>query len=286
MKQQSEDWFQARRYRLTGSEAGAALGVNPWKTPEDLIRQMVRAHHNAEREFKGNVATNYGTLHEPLAVMDYTIKTGNMVDDCGFFVHPENPWLGATPDGLIDEDGLLEVKAPYGQRSKKPPQFKTVREQEHYYAQMQVELACTGRKWCDFYQWSEHGDALDRVYANPRWWGENFPKLQAFYDRYLSEIPNPAHLEERYKEINTQNAKALLEEYDACKEAADVASSRQKEIMKELVAISKGRNSLLCGRKLTKIERAGAVDYKKVPELKGVNLEQYRKTSSEYWKLS
>src|SRR5690606_19366290 len=98
MKQQSTEWFQARRYRLTGSEAGAALGVNPWKTPEDLIRQMVRAHHGAEREFKGNIATNYGTLHEPLAVMDYTIKTGHMVDDCGFFVHPKHPWLGATPD--------------------------------------------------------------------------------------------------------------------------------------------------------------------------------------------
>ena len=71
MEQRSEEWFKARKGKLTGSNIGAALGVNPWKTPEDLIRQMVREYHGAESEFTGNIATEHGTLHEPLAILDY-----------------------------------------------------------------------------------------------------------------------------------------------------------------------------------------------------------------------
>lgn len=286
MEQRSEEWFKARHHKLTGSEVGAALGMNPWKTPEDLIRQMVRAYHGAEREFKGNPATEYGKLHEPLAVMDYTAKTGNMVDECGFFAHPEHEWLGASPDGLIDDDGLSEVKCPFGQRNKMPPEFKTAEEQPHYFAQMQTEMACTGRSWCDFYQWSKTGDSVERVTFDPEWWAQHLPAMKAFYNWYLSEIDNPAHLEPLLKEVNTLGAKSLLDEYDQISATIDDAAARKKEIMAELIALSKERNAVIHGRKLTKVDRKGSVQYAKIPELKGLDLDPYRGKSSEYWKLS
>ena len=195
---------------------------NPWKKPDDLIRQMVREYHGAEPEFVGNVATEFGTAHEPLALLDYEMETGNTVQECGFFVHPEFDWLGASPDGLIDDHGLVEIKCPYGLRNEANPEFKPLADQPHYHAQVQTEMACTGRQWCDFYQWAPNGDQLERVEYDPQWFNENLPKLEAFYKRFLSELDNPAHLEEKHKEINTQQAKLLLDEYQDLTDAIEI----------------------------------------------------------------
>lgn len=288
MEQKSKEWFKARVGKLTGSNIGAALGVNPWKSPDDLIRQMVRDYHGAESEFSGNIATAHGNLHEPLAVMDYTAKTGNIVDECGFFVHPEYDWLGASPDGLIEDDGLIEVKCPFGLRNKKGDDlvFKSLAEQPHYKSQVMVELACTGRSFCHFYQWSPFGDSLERVDYDPLWFTDNLPILLAFYHQYINELDNPAHLEPLLKEVNTLGAKSLLDEYDQISATIDDATARKKEIMTELIALSKERNAVIHGRKLTKVERKGSVQYAKIPELKGLDLDPYRGKSSEYWKLS
>lgn len=294
MEQRSDEWFKARRGKLTGSNICAALGVNPWKTPDDLIRQMVREYHGADSEFKGNIATEYGTLHEPLALMDYMGKTGNMVEECGFFVHPEIEWLGASPDGLVNQFGTIEVKCPFGLRNKKGEElaFKAAADQPHYYAQMQIEMACAPaedgkhRDWCDFYQWSKHGDSLERVWFDPQWFADNLPALESFYKRYLSELDNPAHLEPKEKEINTFKAQKLIQEWDSLGQTIDDATARKKEVLAELVALSKDRPALIHGRKLTKVERKGNVQYAKVPELKGVDLEPYRGKGSEYWRLS
>lgn len=290
MEQGSQDWFEARRGLLTGSNVGAALGLNPWKTPEDLIRQMVREYHGAESDFQGNIATEYGHLHEPLALMDYMGKTGNYVEECGFFVHPEHDWLGASPDGLIDDDTALEVKCPFGLRNKKGDDlvFKSAEEQPHYYAQMQVELACADRKEAHFYQWTKHGDNLEIVPFNPQWWEENLPKLIEFYEWYLSERENPAHLEPLVREINTLGAKSLIDEYDQLSATIDDATARRKEILGTLVDMSKGRDSIIHGRKLTKVERKGSISYAKavkdhLPEL---DLSEYQSPASEYWRLS
>ena len=288
MEQRSEEWFKDRKGKLTGSNIGAALGVNPWKTPEDLIRQMVREYHGVESEFAGNIATEYGTLHEPLATMDYMSLSGNMVQECGFYVHPEHDWLGASPDGLIDDCGVVEVKCPFGQRNKNPPEFKTCADQPHYFAQVQMEMACTGRQWCDFYQWAKHGDSLERIDYDPKWFSDNLPVLLEFYDRYVIALENPEHLEDKHKEINTVTAQSLLDEYDQLSATIDDSTARKKEVLSEIVKISKERNSLVCGRKLTLVERKGSIAYAKVVKehLKDLDLKPYTGKPSEYWKLS
>lgn len=288
LEQRTPEWHAARRGRLTGSNVGAALGLNPWKTPDDLIRSMVRDYHGAPSEFQGNVATEYGTMHEPLALMDFFGKIGLHVQECGFFVHPEHDWLGASPDGLINDDALIEVKCPYGLRNKKGEElvFKTAAEQLHYLAQMHVEMACTGRVMNLFYQWAPNGDQIEEVPFCQDWWDENLPKLKAFHERFLSELDNPEHLEDKSVEINTLAADKLLSEYDQLSEAIGNAEARKKEVLAELVKLSKERNAVIHGRKLTKVERKGNVQYAKIPELKGIDLEPYRGASSSFWKLS
>ncbi len=286
IEQRSPEWFEARKGKLTGSNVGAALGLSPWKTPDDLIRQMVREYHGAEPEFVGNAATEFGTAHEPLALLDYEMETGNTVQECGFFVHPDHPWLGASPDGLVYADIVLEIKVPFGLRKETSPKFKLLADQPHYHAQVQIEMACTGRRRCHFYQWTPNRGQLERVDYDPQWFADNLPKLEAFYKRFLSELDNPAHLEEKHKEINTQQAKLLIDEYQDLTDSIDQATERRKEVLDELVKLAKGRNALVWGRKLTQVERKGEVDYKAIPQLKNVDLEQYRKKPTSYWRLS
>src|SRR5690625_4413883 len=286
MKQGTTQWHNARVGKLTASRAGAALGVNPWQKPDDLIRAMVREAHGAEPEFVGNVATQWGHNHEPLAVLDYMNGSGNAVDDAGFYVHPEHDWLGASPDGFIGGDGLLEIKCPFSLRDGGI--FKKIEEQPHYYAQVQVQLAVTGRDWCHFYQWAPHGTRTEVVEFNPDWWSENLPRLREFYDRYLEELDNPAHLAERNQVINGKRYESMLARYDELRRIQDNARAEQKEILDALVEAANEQSAEICGRKLTRVERAGSVSYAKVVKdhLPDIDLEPYRGEPTTSWRLT
>lgn len=284
MKQRTTEWFRARVGKVSGSNVGAILGLNPYKTADDVLREMVREWHCAEREFKGNQATLWGTFNEDGAIAEYQMETGNKVEECGFFVHPEHEWLGASPDGLIGKDGVAEIKCPYGKRDS--ADFKPLAEQEHYAAQVQIEMACTGRTWAHFYQWSPIGTKLERVEIDPLFLEWAIPELRRFHDRFLSEIYNPEHLEPKRKQINSAMAEKLVQEYDELTEAAERANARKKDILDTLILLAKERDAEICGKKLTKVERKGAVNYSEIPELEGVDIERYRKAGTSYWRLS
>lgn len=191
IEQRTEEWFKICKGRVTGSNVGAILGLSPFMKPEDVMRRMVRDWHNAPSEFTGNAATEYGTFHEKIAKMDYEMKHVfyKEAQEVGFYTFQD--WLGASPDGLIGDDGLIEIKCPYGQRDKTPPVFKNIKQQMHYYAQIQVQLFVTQRTICAFYQWSPHGSNKELVAINPVWLKENLPLLKIFYDAYLEERELP-----------------------------------------------------------------------------------------------
>ena len=253
MEQRSKEWYEARKGKLTGSNIGAALGINNYKAPDDLIRQMVRDYHDAEPEFTGNIATEYGTNYEALAAVEYLGATGLMAEECGFFVHPEHDWLGASPDGLIEDDGVLEIKCPFSKRDDKKLSFLSVEDQPHYHAQMQIEMACTGRNWCHFFQWNKYGYKLVTVDFNQEWFDENLPVLEAFYKKYLSELDNPEHLEPKRVDVKSPEASLLIEEYQSLSSSIKAATERKNAVLDQLVKIAKSKNAVIDGHKLTRI---------------------------------
>ena len=284
--QRSPEWFAARRGRVTGSVAGAILDLAPYMSRADVMRAMVRSHHWAESEFQGNIATEYGTNHEQEAIECFELDHGKAVVDVGFAI--KDDWLGASPDGLIGDDAILEVKCPFGKRNDPDPVFKTAQEQPHYYAQMMLELLCTGRKTAYFYQWTSHGNDLQMVGFDQQWLDANIPDLREFYDEYLTEIDNPKHLEPLRKEVNSQPTRLLVEEYDQLAEAIDNATERKKEVLALLVKSTNEKDGLIHGRKLTSVSRAGSISYAKIvkEKLKDLDLEPWRGKGSSYWKFS
>lgn len=287
-EQRTAEWFAQRRGRVTGSNVGAILGVNPWRTADDVLRAMVREHHGAPSEFEGNQATAHGNFHEDGAIVEYTMETGIKIRPCGFFVHPEHDWLGASPDGLIGDDTLAEIKCPYGKRNDIIPKFKTLAEQPHYFAQAQIEMSCAQRGKVHFFQWTPNATMLEFVHIDHAWLADAIPKLHAFHARYLAELDNPDHLQERRKRLSGAQWEDLLAEYDLCSANAKRAEERQKEIIAELEKATAGQDAEICGRKFTRVVRAGAVSYAKVvkEKLQGLDLSPWTGKESSYWRLS
>src|SRR5690606_13134927 len=166
--------------------------------------------------------------------------------------------------------------------------FKSIYEQPHYYAQIQVQMACTGRKWTDFYQWSPHGTRTERVEFDEAWWVENLPKLAAFYEQYITELDNPTHLTEKTKIITGKRYEKMLARYDELKRIQDEAKAEQKEILDALVEAAGGASAEICGRKLVRVERKGSVSYAKVvaEKLPDLDLTPWTGEPSVSWRLT
>jgi len=287
IEQRTPEWYEARKHRVTGSNVGAILGLSPFMKPKDVMRKMVRDYQNAPSEFTGNAATDYGTFHERIAKMDYELEYNQTITEVGFYTYED--WLGASPDGFLDNETLIEIKCPYGQRDKNPPVFKHLYEQPHYYSQMQIQMFVTNTIACKFYQWSPHGQSLWHVSLMPFWIEENLPKLKTFYDEYLieRELPNAQkYLDDKHVKVTYLND--YVAEYLSLKDQIDALEAKRKDLLSTIVSACDEKDSVIYGHKLTKVTRAGAVSYAKaIKELcPDADLTKYTGKPTEYWKLS
>ena len=152
MEQRTAEWFAARAGKVTASRVSDVLATI--KSGEAAVRINYRAQLVAERltgspsEGFSNAAMQWGTDTEPMARMAYEANTGHLVEEVAFVEHPTIPNSGASPDGLVDDDGLVEIKCP-----NTATHIETLLAQKapaKYIPQMQWQMACTGRQWCDF----------------------------------------------------------------------------------------------------------------------------------------
>lgn len=289
MEQRTEEWFAARRGRITASAVGAILGNSPFANRDDVMRRMVREWHGAESEFTGNVATEYGTFHEAGALVEYQMETGNEVEQVGFLTRDE--WAGCSPDGLVGLVGGLEIKCPFGKRRwKDGDAFKTLADQPHYYDQVQFSMWVTTRAWWDFFQWAPGHTDLEKITPDSAWRSKNLVKLIAFHQDYLHEREHNAqpHLDPKRVDVDTLEAARMVAEWDELNEAIDRATDRKKDLLDQMIKAAGGRDALFAGRKLTKVERAGSVSYAKALKVLApdADLEPYRGKPSASWRLT
>lgn len=186
-KQGSQAWHAKRSGRLTASLFGAALGLSPFLSRQSLWRQLT----GRAEPFAGNAATDYGTAHEAEANAAYEEKTGNLVLPAPFV--PFEDWSGASPDGYIGRDGLLETKCPYGQ-------VTYAAWPEHYRPQVIGQLAITGRKWADCWCWCPHGGkVIERIEHDEERWQEVLSALRAFWTYVLDDVEPPRQAKFKFK---------------------------------------------------------------------------------------
>lgn len=153
-EQRTAEWFAARCGCLTASRAAAVLARRrdgkPTAAYEAMIDTLICERVTGSCEGIGATpATQWGVDHEDEARKVYEDMTGELVDLVGFIPHPEVEYLGASPDGLVGADGLIEIKCPYSSQKHLARVAESVVPEE-YKPQMLVQLLCTGRRWVDF----------------------------------------------------------------------------------------------------------------------------------------
>lgn len=290
MEQRTEEWLRARRGRVTASQVGAILGNSPNGDRDTVMRRMVREWHGAAQEFTGNIATEYGTFHEAGAMVEYQMETGNAVMPVGFVTRED--WAGASPDGLVGLTGGVELKCPFGKRKMQAGDtFKPLADQPHYHDQIQFSMWVCERAWWDFFQWAPVATAMEQVKPCSKWRARALPKLRQFYAEYLHERelpPAEVHLEPLRLVVDTPEAARMLAEYDELTEAMERAKERRDEVQAAIVGLACGRDATIAGRKVTKVEKAGAVSYGKAIKalLPNADLTPYTGKPSSYWKIT
>ncbi|CAB4145847.1 phage_rel_nuc, putative phage-type endonuclease [uncultured Caudovirales phage] len=151
-QQRTAEWFQARLGKVTASRVADVVATT--KSGYASSRANYMAELVAERltgksaERFVSSAMRWGTDTEPAARVAYEIISGAIVKETGLVDHPRIEMSGASPDGLIGTDGLVEIKCPNTSTHIDTLLLQEV--PERYYTQIQWQLACTDRKWCDF----------------------------------------------------------------------------------------------------------------------------------------
>lgn len=189
--QGTPEWLAARTGRLTASRMSAIMAKGksgaPSATRAACMGELIAEYLTGQSgETYMNADMQRGLDLEPMARAAYEAKTRQFVDQVGLVLHPKNERWGASPDGVVDDDGLLEIKCPrthvhieYLLAGKPPAQ---------YVPQMAWQAACCERQWVDFASYDPKMP----------------PALQLFVVRYT---PEPAYIAEM-----EQEAAAFLEE--------------------------------------------------------------------------
>jgi putative phage-type endonuclease len=202
-EQLTPEWFAARCGKVTASRLGDLMAVT--KSGPAASRQNYMAELIVERitgqpvERYSNGAMLWGTEHEPDAKAAYTFATGNEVLNVGFVPHPQIADSGASPDGLVLECGLIEVKCPNTATHIETLLSDTVAAK--YVYQMQWQMACTGRDWCDFVSFDPRMPARMQLFSkrferSPQLIDTLAREVEVFLDQLRARV---AALEEQFK---------------------------------------------------------------------------------------
>lgn len=164
--QRSQNWYNSRKTRITASEAACVLPLtkevvqeyenffdlnivtnskkvcNPYQSKKDFLKQKCGL-----TDFSGNIATRWGQMFEQVATNIYTKLTNKTIIDFGLIEHPEENFIGASPDGISDDGIMLEIKCPFKRKITGIPPL-------YYWIQMQIQLEVCKLNICDYIECS------------------------------------------------------------------------------------------------------------------------------------
>jgi putative phage-type endonuclease len=190
--QHSNEWFQLRKKSITATDASAILNINPWNYPFDIINNKL--FDNIDNI--NNDATNWGNKYEHIAKNIFQNILQSQIFNLGFVQHPIHKWLGASPDGILDDGTLIEFKCLFKNDDVEytPP---------YYWIQTQIQLEVCNLDKCllikskfeeekphefilesqddSSFKWYLKNYHIDTIYRDKYWFEKIFPKLDNFY---------------------------------------------------------------------------------------------------------
>lgn len=191
MEQRSPEWFAARLGKATASRVADIIAKT--KTGYSTSRANYLAELLCERltglqgDSYVSPAMQWGTDKEAEALSLYEFQTDEPVEAVGFVDHPAIPMSGASPDGLVGALGLVEIKCPITATHLDTLLGQSV--SGRYHTQVQWQLACTGRAWCDFVSYDPRVPAHLRLFVQRVQRSDTFiAELESEVRAFLAEL--------------------------------------------------------------------------------------------------
>lgn len=164
--QHSPEWFSARLGRVTASKVAdvVARTKSGWGASRaNYMAALIAERMTGEQmETFSNAAMQWGTDTEPMARIAYEFRLGIDVEDCGFVQHPTIDMAGASPDGMVGSTGLIEIKCPNTATHIDTLLGASIADK--YVKQMQWQMVCAGRQWCDWVSFDPRMPEATRLY--------------------------------------------------------------------------------------------------------------------------
>jgi len=273
-EQNTSEWLEWRKDKIGASDAPIILGKSPWKSPYQLYEEKIGLNQN----FYENDAMARGKALEPYALDEISKELG-MTLLPKVFVHPKYEYIIASLDGVsCDGKIAVEIKCPGVKSHVEALQGKIP---SHYQIQMQHQMEVLGLDCIYYYSFDGEAGVTLKLQRDQKLIEDMLEMEHEFYECLRSKTP-PKDKNLRLDEEWTKWTNLWKE----LQEEAFKIEKQKQECKQRLIELTEGKNAYGNGVKLIEIERKGTIDYSKIPVLKTIDLEKYRKASSKYWSLA
>ncbi len=279
--QGSPEWLAMRKNYIGGSNAPVIMnGIHFGRTPYQLWQEKL----GVGEEQKDNTAMAEGRRMEPIARNQYQITTGILVEPEVVF-HPTIKYMMASLDGLaLSKDSAVEIKNA-GEPDHATAEAGKV--PDKYYPQLQHQLECIahlGINVIDYFSYHKGKGVIVKVKRDEKYIKQLLKKEKAFWDMVVTfEMPPFVDADFRKRSESWIEKARIAHDY---KQKLSEIKKLSDDATKDVVLASDGHNSCGGGFFFRKSVRPGAVNYKAIPELLGIDLETFRKDPVEMWRLT
>ena len=263
--------LEARRTTIGASDAAPILGISPFKTALQLWQEKVEG----KQQFQ-NSAMARGNALEPKARDLFFQMTGIYMAESETQAHALREWQTATPDGItFRRDQILEIKCGNKELHE---MAKKKQLPDYYMSQVQHQMSVFELDMAYYLSYNGYEGALVEVKRDNAFIDAMVEKEEAFWRLVMDRIP-PSSKE--ILEMTSLEWEMLVDEWNMITDLEE----RKKEIKAKMVEMTGGKSAEGYGLKLQQVTQKGSVDYSLIPELRGVDLEKYRKQPTTFWRI-
>lgn len=273
LTQGSPEWHSLRKLKITATDAAVIMGVSPWKTKAQLYKEKL----SDEVEDYKSPAMQRGLELEPHARELFAVKTGIET----FPAVVVKDIFMASLDGLsLSHKEMVEIKCP-GKKDHSIAQEGRI--PEHYYPQLQHQMYVTGLHQCYYFSFDGTDGVILIVKRDDSYIEQMVQKELEFYESVLTRTPPKE--KENFIQRDDQEWYEVSSKWKIITSTIKDLERQEEEVRKRLIELCGESSCLGYGVSVTRIQRKGSVDYSRIPELKGVDLSQYKKEDSFFWKI-
>ena len=276
--QGSPAWHEHRRTLRNASETAAVLGISPWMTPYQLwLLKTGRA------ETAVNEAMRRGTALEPQARLAYEAQTGLVMQPLVL----QDGLYSASLDGMtLAGDLIVEIKCPYkGQGSALWQAIEAGEVPAHYVAQVQHQLMVSGAAQAHLWVYDGQQGLLAVIEPDMAATEQIRAAWDAFAECLASDTP-PPFMDADCLQREDADWQAAAQAFQEAKRQVEAAAAKFDAAKAVLVALATHPKETGAGVTVTRFWKQGSVDYKRVPALAGLDLEQYRSKARQEVRVS